>query len=194
MNPTEDTLTKIGTPQEQQEASAATQLVTIKSHEAHILTTDVRCRLECLVHDLRSFSKDSAASTRVERANIHPFCLGPPYMPLEMGNMLLDLTLSNDLSVKEYLGSLVEGKGYHICTSHTLAPAIAEVFGLQDDFNNGSFFKKYYKQFCCAARKCGDEVALPTENTPESEQNTERKKDSGSSKMADKKGKKSKGK
>ena len=132
-------------------------------------TADSLRRLKSLIYDLQRYSKDSAASNRVERASIHPFCLGPPYLSLNDADNFLDQTYSaadnNTTTIREYLGALLEGKGYFVCTSHTLAPALVSVFGIQEDFMNESCFKEFYARFCAAARFCGEEVALaPSES------------------------------
>jgi hypothetical protein len=131
-------------------------------------TADSHRRLQSLIYDLQRYSKDSAASNRIERASIHPFCLGPPYLSLNDANNFLDQIYSaadNTTTIREYLGRLLEGKGYFVCTSHTLAPALVSVFGIQEDFMNESCFKEFYARFCAAARFCGEEVALaPSES------------------------------
>ena len=137
-------------------------LPSLNLSDATVITFDVKCRLECLVHDLRRFSKDSGAMSRVEKANIYPFCIGPPYLSLAASEALLNLTLSNNSTVREYLGGMAGGKGYHICTSHTLAPALATIFNLDDDFDVKSSFKEYHSRFSSAARFCGNEAALET--------------------------------
>ena len=123
-------------------------------------------RLQSLIYDLQRYSKDSAASMRIDKANIHPFCLGPPYLSLTLANTLLDQILSHHTTVRQYLGNILEGKGYFVCTSHTLAPELAKIFGIQDTFVNQSSFTDFYARFCAAARFCGEEVALaPSETT-----------------------------
>ena len=135
-------------------------LPSLNLSDATVVTFDVKCRLECLVYDLRRFSKDSGAMSRVEKANIYPFCIGPPYLSLAASEALMNLTLSNNSTVREYLASMMRGKGYHICTSHTLAPALATIFNLGDDFDVKSSFKEYHSRFSSAARFCGNEAAL----------------------------------
>jgi hypothetical protein len=134
-----------------------------------VVTFDVRRRLECLVHDLRRFSKDSGATSRIEKANIYPFCIGPPYLSLAASEALLNLTLSNNSTVREYLGGIAARKGYHFCTSHTLAPALATIFNLDDEVDIKSSFKEYHSRFSSAARFCGNEAALKTTISENSE-------------------------
>jgi hypothetical protein len=131
-------------------------------------TADSLKRLQSLIYDLLRYSKDSAASKRIERASIHPFCLGPPYLSLNDGNDFLDQIYSaadNTTTIREYLGGFLEGKGYFVCTSHTLAPALVSVFGIHEGFMNESCFKEFYARFCAAARFCGEEVALAPSET-----------------------------
>ena len=140
---------------------------------------DIKCRLECLVHDLRRFKSDSGAMSRVEQANMHPFCFGPPYLSPSAGETLLNLALSDNSSVREYLGGMAGGKGYHICTSHTLAPALVHIFELADDFDTKSSFKQYYSRFCSSARYCRDMVDFDQATNSERHAGSEKKKNKG---------------
>jgi hypothetical protein len=166
VNPAKITAMNFPTPSEMIETTehdeTNSSLPSLNLPDPTIVTFDIKCRLECLVYDLRRFSKDSGAMSRVEKANIYPFCIGPPYISLAASEVLLNLTLSNNLIVREYLGGLAGGKGYHICTSHTLAPALAMIFNLSDDFDVKSSFKEYHSRFSSAARFCENEAALET--------------------------------
>jgi hypothetical protein len=144
--------------------------------DAAVITFDVKCRLGCLVHDLQRFKSDSGAMSRVEKANLYPFCFGPPYLSPATGEALLDLILSNKSAVRVYLGGMAGEKGYHICTSHTLAPALAKIFNLGDDFDVKSSFKQYYSRFCSAARYCGDGPALEELTNSDTSAESEKKK------------------
>ena len=154
-------------------------------------TADSLRRLQSLIYDLQRYSKDSAASNRIERASIHPFCLGPPYLSLNDANNFLDHVYSaadnNTTTIREYLGGLLEGKGYFVCTSHTLAPALVSVFGIQEDFMNESCFKEFYARFCAAARFCGEDVALAPSETAATAVGGKDGKDSGQGKKGSRK-------
>jgi hypothetical protein len=128
--------------------------------DTRLISFEVKCRLECLVHDLRQFKSDPRAMSQVEKANLYPFCFGPPYLSPATGEALLNLILSNNSTLREYLGGMAGRKGYHICTSHTLAPALTEIFNLDEDFEAKSSFKRYYSRFSAAARSCGDGAVL----------------------------------
>lgn len=154
--------------------------------EAALLTQDDKLRLQCLIQDLRRFKSDTAAEFRVQKASIYPFCLGPPYFPLTKADTLLEMTLSNHSKVKEdtvkvgtvreYLANLVQGKGYEVCTSHTLAPAFLRIFGVDEGFEIRGCFKEFYGRFCGAARKCGDGEAALTTTSKEPEKSSKKKK------------------
>jgi hypothetical protein len=116
-------------------------------------------RIQCLIYDFRCFSKNSAAENRILQANIHPFGFGPPYMTLENADALLEMKGLDDLTLRQYLTEIIDRKGYHICTSHTLAPALATFFGIETDFKNDSGFTKYYSRFSAAALVSGADVA-----------------------------------
>jgi len=141
-----------------------------------VISFDTKCRLECLVHDLRRFKSDSAAMSRVEQANMHPFCFGPPYFSPSAGETLLNLALSDKSSVREYLGGMAGGKGYEMCTSHTLAPALVQIFNLGEDFDVKSSFKQYYPRFCSTARYCRDGVDLDKPTKSEKPAESQKKK------------------
>jgi len=151
-------------------------------------------RLQSLIYDLQRYSKDSAASARIDKANIHPFCLGPPYLSLTLADTLLDQKMRHHTTVREYLGDLLEGKGYFVCTSHTLAPELAKIFGIQDTFVNESSFKEFYARFCGAARFCGEEVALAPSETTTMAARSENSKSTGPDVRKGKKGPKRTGK
>ena len=137
-----------------------------------LITFDVKSRLECLVHDLRQFKSDSKAMSRVDKANIYPFCFGPPYLSPTMGDTLLDMKLSNGYTVRQYLGRMALGKGYELCASHTLAPALVAIFHIDLGFDEKQSFKDYYLQFCASVRNSGNEAPCAqssrSENTPAS--------------------------
>ena len=140
--------------------------------DAALVTFDVKSRLECLVHDLRRFKSDSKAMSRVEKANMYPFCFGPPYLSPTMGETLLDLKLSNGYTVRQYLGRMALRKGYELCASHTVAPALVAIFHIDVGFDEKQSFKDYYSQFCAAARNLGNAdpcaQSSMSENTPAS--------------------------
>jgi hypothetical protein len=102
-------------------------LHSLNSKDAMHLPFDVKCRLECLVYDLQRFKSDPGVMSRVEKANLYPFCFGPPYLSQAAGEALLNLTLSNNSTVQECLSGIAGGKGYYVCTSHTLAPALVHL-------------------------------------------------------------------
>jgi hypothetical protein len=75
-----------------------------------------------------------------------------------MGETLLDMKLSNGHTVRQYLGRIAVGKGYELCASHTLAPALVAMFHIDLGFDEKQSFKDYYSQFCAAARNSGNEA------------------------------------
>jgi hypothetical protein len=164
------------TPDQTTEATETDEIITsppsIDLADAALVTFDLKSRLECLVHDLRRFKNDSKAMSRVEKANMYPFCFGPPYFSTAMGETLLDLKLSNGYTVRQDLGRIALGKGHELCTSHTLAPALIAMFQIDLGFDEKRSFKDYYSQFCASARNSGNEVpraqSRRSENTPAS--------------------------
>ena len=132
------------------------------SRHPNLQNLESQRRLECLIYDFRRFDKDSEAKKRVERAGIHPFSLGPPYMPVEMGQELLNST-TDGITLQEFLGDLVQRKGYQLCTSHTLGPAMMTFFKIETDFENDAEFRFYYYCFISAAQRCKEGVFVSSE-------------------------------
>jgi hypothetical protein len=64
-----------------------------------------------------------------------------------MGETLLDLKLSNGYTVRQYLGRIALGKGYELCASHTLAPALVAMFQIDLGFDEKRSFKDCYSHF-----------------------------------------------
>ena len=80
-------------------------------------------------------------------------------MPVEMGQEFLNTT-TDGVTLQEHLGELVQRKGYHLCTSHTLAPALINFFKIETDFENDIQFRFYYLRFISAAQSCDEDVVV----------------------------------
>jgi len=184
-------------PNDVDHVASSLEQLGISTKSSSVVEMADQLRLECLVRDMVRFKEDPAAQSRVELVSILPFCLGPPYFTQEKAESLLDTVGNSDgVSLRKYLGEIVEGKGYFLCTAHTLAPAIIEFFKLPKDFEEEGKFKRYYPKFCAAVARAGEgeyvadaDVYMDTVSQKNTQPEGSHKKSQASAK-AEKKGKK----
>lgn len=137
------------------------------------IASDIRKKLSFLAHDMRTFSTNGKAESRLS-TSIWPHGVGPPYLAEDKVDVALSLTLSElrsparvprtqvdpigNLTLSEFITKEVEkviaGRrqkqtsndvDFVLCTSHNLAPIIQEALGLEKGYHESKSFKKGYK-------------------------------------------------
>ena len=99
--------------------------------------TDLWTRVKIYHRDLKTFSSNVAACTRL--SNTHqPLCMSECYFSDDERQFLLGFPTL--LSVSE---GVLDG----ICTSHDLAPIIENAFGLRKGYELNPEFRRAFKQF-----------------------------------------------
>ena len=106
--------------------------------------------------DLMSFNQNSDSQKRLESEPM-AFCfMSSIYFTESELAYLLNFPTVSGLSCKRFLEDLIrtkigtDGRNGTFCTSHDLAPAISNLYGIKKDYSNEKQFKKFCKEFAKA--------------------------------------------
>eukprot|EP00597_Dinobryon_sp_UTEXLB2267_P003417 CAMPEP_0170065988 /NCGR_PEP_ID=MMETSP0019_2-20121128/5852_1 /TAXON_ID=98059 /ORGANISM="Dinobryon sp., Strain UTEXLB2267" /LENGTH=320 /DNA_ID=CAMNT_0010272961 /DNA_START=71 /DNA_END=1033 /DNA_ORIENTATION=+ len=112
--------------------------------------TDLWLRLKCFHYDLRHFNEP--AKSRLENYG-GEYYMSNRYFSEEELNYLLMFPTASGATARESLQALFTSKSNigEVCSSHDLAPAVENIYGIRKGFEKEKNFVAYFRDF--AARK-----------------------------------------
>eukprot|EP01032_Pedospumella_encystans_P027274 gene27274-30829_t len=138
----------------------STELEGIIEHEQSLRVLeqdlDLINRLRFFHRDLVTYGHSKDARCRLD-ASIATFYMSSLYFTPEQKTRLMDFVTARGVRAEEdlrnHLDACLVGVDHPTCTAHTLAPLIAEVYGLSKNYHEKCSFVGAYKSFGKATRK-----------------------------------------
>ena len=117
---------------------------------------DLVNRLRFFHRDLVTYGHNKDAQCRLD-SSVATFYMSTLYFTLEQKARLMDFVTARGVRAEDALRTQLDsrsaGADHPTCTAHTLAPLIAEVYGLSRNYHEKRSFVDAYKSFGKATRK-----------------------------------------
>eukprot|EP01041_Mallomonas_annulata_P002506 gene2506-4871_t len=110
-------------------------------------------RVKLFHYDLMSFEHNQDSQVRLESEPLAPYFMTSSYFDESEREYLLDFPTSCGLSCRDFLEIMTQiklgtqGENATLCSSHDMAPAIAQIFSIRKGYAVEKTFMKFLKEF-----------------------------------------------